>query len=158
MTNQQQELIAKYRAMPDIVRGLVAGISDDLARTTGNGDDQWSIVEVVCHLCDAEERSLERSRRMRDEDCPTLLGYDEQELAAQGGYREQSLAAVVPAFIALREEHIRELEALDTDQWSSPAIHNQMGELTIQTITQHMTFHDAIHLAQIARRVIELRT
>ena len=32
-----------------------------------------------------------------------------------------------------------------------------MGELTIQTITHHMTFHDAIHLAQIARRVAELR-
>jgi len=158
MTNQQQELIAKYRATPDIVRGLVAGVSDDLARATDNGDDQWSIVEVVCHLRDAEERSLERTRRMRDEGCPTLLGYDEQELAAQGRYREQSLAAVVPAFIALREEHVRELEALNTDQWSSPAIHNQMGELTIQTITHHMAFHDAIHLAQIARRVTELRT
>ena len=158
MTDQHQELIAKYRAVPDILRGLVAGISDDEARIAGEGADAWSIVEIVCHLRDAESRSLERTRRMLTESTPTLLGYDEQELAALGRYREQSLAVEVPAFIALREEHIRELEALGPEQWSRNANHNQMGELTIQTITHHMTYHDAVHLAQIARRVAELRS
>jgi hypothetical protein len=154
----QQELISKYRAVPDILRGLVAGISDDDARITGSGDDEWSVVEIVCHLRDAETRSIDRTRRMRDETHPTLLGYDEQELARLGCYREQSLADVTAAFIALREEHANELEALNVDGWSSGATHNQMGELTIQSITHHMTFHDAVHLAQIGRRVIELRT
>lgn len=158
MTDQQQELIAKYRAAPDILRGLVAGITDDDARVGGGGDDAWSIVEVVCHLRDAEERSLERTRRMRDQHVPLLQAYDEQELAAHGRYHEQSLAAAAPAFSALRAEHVRELAALDTQQWSRTATHNQMGTLTIETINQHMTFHDAVHLAQIARRVADLRT
>ncbi len=158
MTDQNQELIQKYRAMPDILRGLVVGVTDDDARSPGSGDDRWSIVEIVCHLNDAETRSLDRTRRMRDEDHPTLIGYDELELAAQGRYAEQALSVVMPALIACREEHIVELEALDESEWSSSATHNQMGELTIQTITHHMTFHDASHLAQIARRVIELRT
>lgn len=130
-TAQHQELIVKYRAMPDILRGLVAGITDDAAHVTGDGADGWSIVEVVCHLRDAEERSLERTRQMREEDRPTLLGYDEHELAALGRYREQSLTAAIAALIALREAHANELEALDTTQWSLSAIHNQMGELTI---------------------------
>jgi hypothetical protein len=157
-TSQQDELIAKYRAVPDILRGLVAGISDEDARIGGEGDDSWSIVEIVCHLRDAEARSIERTRRMRDDDQPTLLGYDEQELARLGRYREQSLADVTAAFNALREEHAGELEALDEQQWPSAATHNQMGELTIQSITHHMTFHDGVHLAQIGRRVAELRT
>ena len=84
----QQELIAKYRAVPDILRGLVAGISDDDARISGEGADSWSIVEIVCHLHDAETRSIDRTRRMRDESRPTLLGYDEQELARLGRYLE----------------------------------------------------------------------
>jgi hypothetical protein len=154
----QQDLIAKYRAVPDVLRGLVAGISDDDARITGEGADAWSIVEIVCHLRDAETRSIERTRRMRDESHPTLLGYDEQELARLGRYREQSLAEVTASLIALREEHASELEALAEQQWASGATHNQMGELTIQSITHHMTFHDAVHLAQIGRRVVELRT
>ncbi|HYI15833.1 MAG TPA: DinB family protein [Thermomicrobiales bacterium] len=157
MTSQQQELIAKYRAVPDILRGLVAGISDDDGRIDGEGNDAWSIVEIVCHLRDAETRSIDRTRRMRDEEQPTLLGYDEQELAKLGRYREQSLSEVTAAFIALREEHASELESLDERQWSSGATHNQMGELTIQSITHHMSFHDAVHLAQIGRRAGELR-
>lgn len=156
MTAQHQELIAKYRAVPDILRGLTAGISDADARIAGDDDDAWSIVEVVCHLRDAELRSIERTRRMRDEVTPLLIGYDEQELAALGRYKEQSLSAEVPAFISVREEHIRELEALDPEQWEFNATHNQMGELTIESITHHMTFHDAVHLAQIARRVAGL--
>ena len=156
-TAQQQELIAKYRAVPDILRGLVAGISDDEARIAGDGDDAWSIIEIVCHLRDAEMRSIERTRRMRDEATPLLLGYDERELALLGRYHEQSLSVEVPAFIAVREAHTRELAALETRQWARSATHNQMGELTIQSIAHHMTFHDAVHLAQIARRVAERR-
>ncbi len=157
MTPQQQELIAKYRAVPDILHGLIAGISDDDGRVAGAGDDAWSVVEIVCHLRDAETRSIDRTRRMRDEAHPTLLGYDEQELARLGQYRDQSLAEVTASFVALRAVHASELEALGEQEWSSGATHNQMGELTIQTITHHMTFHDAVHLAQIGRRVAELR-
>src|SRR5687767_5216306 len=67
VTTQQQELIAKYRAVPDILHGLVAGLSDDDGRIDGEGNDAWSIVEIVCHLRDAETRSIDRTRRMRDE-------------------------------------------------------------------------------------------
>lgn len=157
MTDQHQELLGKYRATPDILRGLTAGISEEDARVGGDGDDAWSIVEIACHLRDAEERSFERTRRICDEDHPTLYGYDEQELAAAGHYREQSLALVVDQFRALRERHVAALAAAHPGQWSRGATHDQMGELTLQTITHHMTYHDAVHLAQIARRVSALR-
>jgi hypothetical protein len=157
MAEQQQELLGKYRAVPDILYGLTAGISEAAARVGGADADSWSIVEIVCHLRDAEERSLERTRLMRDQTHPTLYGYDEQELAAAGRYREQSLAAVTDQFCSLRRQHIRELEALRADDWLRSATHDQMGELTIQTITHHMTYHDAAHLAQIARRVAAAR-
>jgi len=151
MTDAQRELLGMYRATPDILRGLTRGLTDDDARTGGEGSDSWSPVEIVCHLRDAEERSMARTRMMRDEDRPALIGYDENELAEQGRYREQSLTAVVEELIRLREEHIRELEALTEDQWSREGEHNQMGTLSIQSITHHMAFHDAVHLAQLGR-------
>jgi hypothetical protein len=38
----------------------------------GNGDADWSFVEITCHLRNAEQRSLARVRRMCDEDGPML--------------------------------------------------------------------------------------
>lgn len=152
MTDAQRELLGMYRATADILRGLTRGMSDDDGRIGGEGDDRWSPVEIVCHLRDAEERSLARTRMMRDEDRPALIGYDENVLAEQGRYREQSLAAVTAEFIRLREEHIRELEALSEAQWAREGEHNQMGTLSIQSITHNMAFHDAVHLAQLGRR------
>lgn len=153
MTERQAELLATYRASVDILEGLTRVVSDDAGRVAGDGDDRWSAVEIVCHLRDAEERSLDRTRRMRDEDRPALIGYNELELAERGRYHEQSLAAEVAAFRTLREQHIRELEALDENDWARVGLHNQMGQLTIESITQHMVYHDAVHLAQIARRI-----
>jgi hypothetical protein len=72
---------------------------------------------------------------------------------AAGRYREQSLDEVAEQFCCLRRQHIRKLKALHANDWSRSATHGQMAEPTIQTITHHMTHHDALHLAQIARRV-----
>src|SRR5215212_9767361 len=94
VTDAQQELLGIYRANIDVLRGLTRHMTDEEGRQGGIGADSWSAVEVVCHLRDAEERSLARTRMMRDEERPALIGYDEQELAALGRYHEQSLAAV----------------------------------------------------------------
>jgi hypothetical protein len=154
MTERQQELLGLYRATPDILRGLTATLTDEQARAGGTGNDTWSVVEVVCHLRDAEERSLERTHRILTDDRPLLLGYDEHELSIKGHYREQRLSEMRNSFIQLRNEHTALLFSVDEPAWQRVGRHNQMGDLTVQEFTHHMAYHDATHLAQIARRVV----
>lgn len=144
------ELLDVYRATPQTLRALVQGVDEERARERPD-EDSWSIVEVVAHLADAEANAYERVRRMLAEDNPTFEGYDEQEWARARNYRAMHFGTALRRFEEHRAAQIGLLEQLDSDGWERPARHNQLGAITVSSITAHMTAHDAIHLAQIAR-------
>ncbi len=148
------EILDVYRSTPTTLRALLRDLPDALARQRGAGAEAWSIVEVVCHLRDAEVRALERVRRMRDEERPRLAAYDQAALAAEEGYQEQSLPAALAAFERARAEHVATLEALDPAGWERVGLHEEVGEISITDLAAHMAAHDAVHLAQIARRIL----
>ncbi|HET9015523.1 MAG TPA: DinB family protein [Thermomicrobiaceae bacterium] len=157
MFDERAELIEVYRGVPSVLRALLRGLPDEAlrARGQGAGEEEWSVVEVVCHLRDAEERSLARVRRMRDEDRPALPGYDQAELARTSNYRDQSVIRALERFARLRAEHVALLEALAPEDWERCGEHEESGEITVTQLTAHMARHDAIHLAQIARQILQ---
>lgn len=155
MTNNQAELLNIYRSTPAVLRALLRNVPDATTRVTGQGEEAWSIVEIICHMRDAEAKVLERVRKMRDEDKPFLEAYDQAELAEQSAYRDQSLDDALESFIRIREEQIGELEVLDEAQWARTGMHEEAGETSIEDLTMHMAAHDVVHLAQISRRVLE---
>jgi hypothetical protein len=154
MTDDQMELLNIYRATPDALRALVSKVPDTTARATGEGEDAWSIVEIVCHLRDAEAKVLERLKLMLNEDNPYLPAYDQAALAEESTYRSQSLDEALASFVALRQEQVGILETLDTDQWARTGDHEEAGQITIQGQTMHIAAHDVVHLAQIGRRIL----
>jgi hypothetical protein len=131
---------------------LVRGVDDARARV-GPGEGDWSIVEVVAHLADADEKAIERIVRMTGEDEPVIEGYDQVELAERRGYRRMNLSEVLDRFDRLRAERGALLGPLDAVAWQRTGRHTQEGAITLYQLTLHMCRHDAIHLAQIARVV-----
>ena len=154
MTNNQAELLNIYRSTPAVLRALLRNVTDTTTRETGEGEEAWSIVEIVCHLRDAEAKVLERVRLMLAQDNPFLAAYDQAELAKQSGYRNQSLEDALESFIQIREEQMGELEALDAAQWARTGMHEEAGKTSIEDQTMHMAAHDVVHLAQISRRIL----
>src|SRR5215207_8743650 len=110
------ELIEINRATPVILRSLVRGLDREAARRAGDGE--WSVIQVIAHLADAEERAVERVRVMSSEDQPQLFGYDQEELAARRGYLEMDLGEQLDRFERLRAERADALSALDAAGWS----------------------------------------
>ena len=151
MINPRAEILDIYRSTPDTLRALAGGLPDDMARRGGEGEEAWSVLEIVCHLRDAEERAMDRVRLMRDEPRPALPAYDQAALARERRYREQPLADALAAFVRLRAEHIALLEDLAPAAWDRTGLHEEHGEISIFQLTLHMAAHDAIHLAQIGR-------
>jgi hypothetical protein len=151
--DSNRELIEALRATPDVLAALLRGVSQAQAQAARGGDENWSVVEVVCHLRDAEAHALNRMRAIRDQDNPAISGYDQEALAREHNYAASDLAEALDAFLARRAEHLADLAALSPAQWERQGQHTQHGPVTIQNHTLHTAWHDAVHLAQIARQL-----
>jgi hypothetical protein len=155
MYDTPRDLLDAYRAAPDIYRALLADITQEQAANAKGGDEGWSVVEVMCHLRDAEEREVERVRAMRAQDNPFLPGYDQDVWARERNYAAANLQDAFDAFLRFREEHIAELEALSPEDWERKGIHEDYGTIDIKAKTIHIAAHDTQHAAQIARQLRE---
>ena len=148
------DLLDAFRAAPETLQYLLRGVSDGQARVARGGDENWSVIEILCHLRDAEERGLERMRAMRDTEEPGLAGYDQAQWAIERNYSAAHLAEALAEFLRFRALHVAELAALPIEDWQRTGQHAEMGTITITDQTLHLVCHDAIHLAQIARQLV----
>ena len=148
-----KDLLDAFRATPDTLNGLLRGYTHAQASAARGGDEGWSVVEVLCHLRDAEERALERMRLIRDEDNPRLAGYDQEQWAVERNYATAQLGDALDAFLRFRSIHCAELAALRLQDWERLGQHEEQGPITIANHTIHLVSHDAIHFAQIARQL-----
>ncbi len=153
MYDLHADLLDAFKSAPATLTGLLDGVSQAQARAAQGGDENWSVVEVLCHLRDAEEIALQRTQAMRDQENPAIAGYDQAALARERNYAEADFHAALAAFIAFRERHVAALSALDAAQWERAGQHQAMGQITIFSHAIHMAAHDAIHCAQIARQL-----
>lgn len=150
MFDERAELLDVYRGTPLTLRALLRDVNGDLLRQRP-AEDEWSILEIVAHLGDTEERAFARVRHMLKEDLPTLEGYDQAALAEERDYRSMDYGDALDRFEQLRAEQAAFLEKLDVAAWQRAGDHTEVGQITIQQMTAHMAAHDSVHLAQISR-------
>ncbi len=153
MYDVPKDLLDAFRAAPEVYQALLRGCSQQQAQAARGGDEGWSVVEVICHLRDAEERAIERMRAMRDQDEPLLPSYDQDAWASERNYAAADLDAALTAFLQLRAQHIAELEALAPPSWERAGRHQEQGRITIAQHTAHVVSHDIVHAAQIGRQL-----
>jgi DinB superfamily len=153
MYDSSVDLLDALRATPAVLEGLLRGCTQEEARAARGGDEGWSVVEVICHLRDAEERAFERLEAMRDEIHPFLAAYNQERWAIERRYATADLHEACGAFVRLRTQHADALAALTPAQWERTGEHEEQGRITIKNQTIHMVSHDAIHAAQIARQL-----
>ncbi len=156
MKNQHLELIEALRSTPETLKGLLSQVTLEQARSAKGGDENWSVVEVICHLRDAEEISLQRIKTIRDQDHPRIARYDQLVLARERNYREADPYAALEAFTSFREQHAAVLSALSPEEWERSGEFEAFGEMTISAHTIHKLYHDTIHCAQIARQLMAI--
>jgi hypothetical protein len=153
MYDSPQDLLEALRATPIIATTLVQACTDEQGRSARGGDEGWSVVEVLCHLRDAEEEALARMRAMRDQTNPFLAAYDQERWAKERHYAQAQLHNALSAFCHWRAQFIAELAQLRPEQWERPGQHEEVGQITISSQALHIVSHDSIHLAQIARQL-----
>ena len=152
MISERAEIVKALEAGPLILRRLVRDLPDETIRRRP-GEGEWAIVEVVAHLADTEERTLDRTRRMLSEGEPFLEPYDPDALAIERAYLGMEMAGELDRFEALRAELASLLTGAGDASWRRVGEHGEHGRITVQQLAAHTAGEDADHLAQIARMI-----
>ncbi len=153
MYDTGKDLLDALKATPDTLRFLLRDVDREKAASARGGDEGWSVVEVVCHLRDAEEQASERARLMLSENDPVVAGYDQDEWARERNYAGDDLQSALEAFVRFRQEHIAQLEGISPQDWQRTGRHEEQGNITVEAHTLHLAAHDAQHMAQLARQL-----
>lgn len=151
MYNDTQDLLNALQTTPDALTAMLVGVGPDQARMRPGPDGGWSVVEVLCHLRDAERIALDRERLIRVQDKPVVAALNADALAAAGQYHQADLQTVLAEFIHLRATRCAELTAQPAVAWDRTCLHETVGEWSIRHHVLHWVWHDLSHIAQIAQ-------
>ena len=144
----RQQIIDALRALPDQIEELVQGLSED-ALGWRPSPGEWSIKEVCCHLRDSFEIDGERIRLMLSEDEPFLAAYDQEALARERDYQNESMPLVLTALRAFSGGLAYLLENLGEGEWQRTGQHEERGPISIAQYAQLLADHARQHLEQI---------
>jgi hypothetical protein len=143
-----QQIIDALRALPSQVQELVEGLSED-ALCWRPSPGEWSIKEVCCHLRDDAEIHGERIRRMLSEEEPFLASYDQEAMASERAYQNESMPLVLTALRAFSGGLAYLLENLGEGEWQRTGRHEERGPISIAQYAQLLADHARQHLEQI---------
>src|ERR1700726_597634 len=88
------------QSTPSAVQSLLTDAGSDLQRRPAAGE--WSVLELVGHLVDAEMVMSGRYRWAISQDKPPLLGYDQDLWVARLRHNDDEPDALLGAFAAFR--------------------------------------------------------
>lgn len=144
----REEIAAYLRQVPDLIEEATRGLSDDKLRRRPS-PDEWSILEVCCHLRDAADFEGQRIRRLVEEDKPTLEPYDQAILAEERNYQGDDPHRVDIALRAFWGGLAYQIEGLSDEEWERGGTHPETGPVTVRSRADAEVEHARLHLEQI---------
>ena len=149
-------MIASLKSFGETLPQLVSNVSAENAKWKPPTQN-WSILEIVCHLVDEEVEDFRRRVQMTLEDPSQEWASINPEIwAVERKYNEQNLQEKVQAFVAERTKSIDWLEGLSGADWNKAYQHKHFGPMRAGDLLVAWTAHDQLHVRQIAKRKFEL--
>ncbi len=136
---------------------VLQNVSQEQAATLRDGDDGWTVLEVVCHLRDYSNIFYERAQMMLNDEYPDLPAYDHEALAVERAYNQQDLREVYADMNRQRKQIVRFFLKLTDAQWQCAGTHPEKGHFTMTDAALQFGTHDADHLEQITRILAQIK-
>ena len=136
---------------PAVLDALLDGLDDAAARSRP-APDEWSPVEIVCHLRDEEVEDFGARVRVIVEGGAEFVKIDPGRWAVERRYREAHLPEALEAFRARRQESLRLLASVAPDPLRALGASRplgRLGPLSGLDLVAAWVAHDRIHLAQL---------
>jgi uncharacterized damage-inducible protein DinB len=144
-------LIAALADAPRLVEDVLAKAPTEalVIPPAGAAADEWTVSEIVGHLCDASRLWGGRMRRVLFEDEPTLPLFDENESVALAAYRYTPVETLAREFRLISEGIVSQLQDLTPEQWERTGTHPERGRLTLKEIVSIEANHERLHVVQL---------
>jgi acetyl esterase/lipase len=112
---------------------------------------EWSVIECVGHLVDAEIVVSARVRWILSEDEPDILGYDQDRWVDGLRHRDDDPDDLISLFDALRAANLRLWATMPAATHERIGRHYERGPESYGLIVRMSAGHDRFHLAQAER-------
>lgn len=145
----QHYLFTALEASPDLFDALLEGLTAEEADRRPD-PKRFTIREIMAHLADWEPIYQERMRRICEEDCPLLEGYDEGLLATEHNYASTEPLEQARLFRERRRKMVEYLRARPAADWQRTGNRPEIGLITLEALALLVPLHDLYHLRQIS--------
>lgn len=140
-------------ATPEILRILMASISDDMAAQKP-APGRWSLAEVLEHLSHTEGHVFRaRLDRMLATDGAEVEPYDEKAFDAEGTYSGNDPEESFAHWEEQREAAVELIRTFDATKLRRTGRHPELGVFTVEQLMNNWVCHDLGHIRQIAELV-----
>lgn len=129
------------------VRSLVNAAGPALRRRPS--PQEWSVLELVGHLVDAEIVLAGRYRWAVSHDRPDLTGYDQDRWVERLHHNEDDPEELLQLFSALRAANLQLWNRSSTEERERVAMHAERGPESFAMMFRMLAGHDRFHLNQI---------
>jgi len=146
---------AAQAATPAILRALIAEAGDDLRTRPEPGE--WSVVELIGHIVDAELASSARYRWILAEHEPDLQPYDQDAWAARLHAPSEPVEDLLPVFDALRVANLRLWNGASPTDRARLGQHLERGPESYELTFRLLAGHDRVHVAQARAGLARIR-
>jgi hypothetical protein len=160
----QQQLLALLgkddpaRVMEDtesLLRTVLGDAASDLRKRPAPAE--WSVLELLGHLVDAETVMSGRFRWTVSQDEPPLLGYDQDRWVARLRHNDDQPDELLAVFSALRAANLRLWGRSSADDRQRVAMHAERGPESYDLMFRMLAGHDRFHLNQMRETLRQLR-
>ena len=118
---------------------------------------EWSVLELVGHLVDAEIVMSGRYRWALSHDDPPLLGYDQDLWVEKLAHNEDQVDELLPLFGVLRAANLRLWRRSSAQARRRVAMHAERGPESYDLMFRMLAGHDRFHLNQMRTTLQQLR-
>jgi hypothetical protein len=137
---------------PASARQLVADAGTDLRTLPEPGE--WSVLECIGHIVDAELVVAGRFRWILAQDEPELIGYDQDLWVSALRHRDDDTATLLALFETLRAANLELWRRTPVADRARVGIHRERGRESFDLSFRMLAGHDRVHMAQ-ARAALE---
>ena len=138
-----------------ILRALVAEAGNDLR--TRPEPAEWSVVELLGHIADAELNSSVRYRSILSENEPDLVPYDQDLWANRLHSTSESADDLLATFDVLRAANLRLWAATPAVDRARVGNHLERGPESYELTFRLLAGHDRVHVAQAREGLARIR-
>jgi DinB superfamily len=142
-------------ATPARIRALIAAAGDDLR--TRPEPSEWSVLECIGHVVDAELVCAGRYRWIVAHDEPELIGYDQDLWVDALRHRDDDVDELVGLFESLRAANLALWRRSSAAEKARVGLHRERGPESYDLTFRLLAGHDRVHLDQADRALATVR-